>query len=239
MEMCAIKKKGFTLVELSVVLVILGLIIGTLAPLMISMIKKDKTKDAKTIVKRAKDEIIGYVMTQKKLPQNIKDLGHYKDSWGNRLFLIVAADLKNTNICSKNSTNLSLLIFEPSGSGVCNKRAKVGNIAFIVGSKGPDFNRQVSSVRMKRVISLDYGCKGDFYPKDNRTRKRKRPFDDLIEYVTLNELKGSVCNLLSSHSMGSTGNGKPKPKPKPVIKHSNRNKSPLPWKNIWSKFFNH
>ncbi len=228
--MYANKKRGFTLIELSVVIVILGLIIGTLAPLMMSMIKKDKIKDAKTIVKRAKDEIIGYVISKKQLPEKITNLGHYKDPWGNRLFLMVADDLKKNDICAKNSTKLSFWLFGPSGA--CNNKEKIKNIAFIIGSKGPDFNRQVS--RRKRtnkkwiVKGLDYGCKGDFYPKDG---KKKNVFDDIIEYVTLNELKGSVCKLLSGHGTGgssSSGNSKQKPKPKMVISPKNRQQLSFP-----------
>ena len=197
MKVHAHKKRGFTLIELSVVLVILGLIVGTLAPLMMSMMKRDKIKNAKEVVSRAKDEIIGFAMTNNgTLPSSVYELGHFRDPWGQELYLIVAQDLQTTsnngtNACNATSTSLSLLIYEHSSTGTCNNSTTINNIAFIIGSKGPNFNRQAGPVVGNSVISFDYGCIGDQFPNDGTSQSF---FDDITEYVTLNELKGKVCN---------------------------------------------
>ncbi len=190
-------RKGFTLVEIAVVLVILGLIIGTLAPLMVSLVKKDKIKSATDTVKRARDEIIGYVMTNKKLPDSINKLGHNKDPWHNELFLIIANNLINKDICSIDNTQLNIVKLVPSTNGRCKNRNIITNVACIIGSKGANFNRQISAPNRNRVIVMDYACWGDFFKAD--LMRFKDNFDDIYEFITLNELKGKICQGSSSN----------------------------------------
>ncbi len=193
------KGQGFTLVEIAVVLVIVGLIVGTLAPLMMSMIKKDKLKNGRDTVQRARDEIIGYTMINNgKLPSSINALSHRLDPWGNPIFLIVDPNLPNRDICSVNlgdSDLLSIIFYQASGGGVCSNSNILNNIVCIIGSKGPDYNRQISGLAShNRVGILDYGCQNDLFPADNAGLSSNRPFDDIYEYISLSEIKSRVCS---------------------------------------------
>ncbi len=199
------KSQGFTLVEIAIVLVIVGLIIGTLAPLMISMIKKDKLKGGREVVQRARDEIIGYTMIHGgKLPASTSDLSHTKDPWGNSIFLIIAPGLSTTDVCSVNATSLSLILYQATGGGACSTGSVISNIVGIVASKGPDYNRQISTLNPSNQVGiLDYGCMGDLYPADNSGVTSDRPFDDIYEFISLDEIKGRVCPPPSSNATSS------------------------------------
>ncbi len=201
-------KKGFTLVEIAIVLVILGLIIGTLAPLMMSMIKRDKLKSGRQTVQRARDEIIGYAMINGGRLPVLSNLAHRQDPWGNQLFLITAPALSSsTSVCSVNASTtpmMSVILYGASGGGSCSTGNIVSNVACIVASKGPDYNRQISAISGGRVGILDYGCSGDLYPADNAGVPSNRPFDDVYEYLSLEELKARVCQP-SSNSTSSSG----------------------------------
>ncbi len=198
-------KKGFTLVEIAIVLVIVGLIIGTLAPLMMSMIKRDKLKSGRQTVQRARDEIIGYAMINGGRLPALTSLAHRQDPWWNQLFLITAPALSSsTSVCSVNATNMSVILYGGSGGGACSTGNIVSNVACIVASKGPDYNRQISAISGGQVGILDYGCSGDLFPADNAGVPSNRPFDDVYEYLSLEELKARVCQP-SSNSTSSSG----------------------------------
>ncbi len=197
---CASKGQGFTLVEIAVVLVIVGLIVGTLAPLMMSMIKRDKLKSGREVIQRARDEVIGYAMINGGLlPGNISAISHNRDPWGNDIFLIIAPGLSSTDVCSVNATSLAVILYDASSG--CSTGSIKANIACIIGSKGPDYNRQISDPNSSNQVGiLDYGCTGDLYPADNGGSPSNRPFDDIYEYLSLSEVKARVCPPPSSNS---------------------------------------
>ncbi len=188
------KSRGFTLVEIAIVLVILGLILGTLAPLMVGLIKKDKLEDGRQTVQRARDEIIGYAMINSgRLPANISAISHNIDPWDEQLILISAPGLSSSSVCSTNSTSLSIIIYRAAGAGTCASGSLKQDMAFVILSKGPDYNRQISAPSSGRVAILDYGCTGDLYLADNNGVGSNRPFDDIYDYVSLQELKARLC----------------------------------------------
>jgi len=191
-------KSGFTLIEIAVVLVILGLIVGTLTPMMVAMIKKDKLKEGRDLVKIARDEVIGHAMINKKLPASVNDIGHSRDPWQNDLFLITAPNLAGQDICSwvsagNNETGLALLSCTDS---TCASYTKKGNIAFIVGSKAENYNRQTDNGWVNRdgdqadndVLVYDYGTQVDNYSDASDPNRGADNFDDILQFVTLNEL---------------------------------------------------
>jgi len=188
------KSRGFTLVEIAIVLVIVGLILGTLAPLMVGLIKKDKLEDGRQTVQRARDEIIGYAMINSgRLPANISAISHNVDPWDEQLILITAPGLSSSSVCSANSTSLGIIIYRAAGGGACSSGSLKQDVAFVILSKGPDYNRQISAPASGRVAILDYGCTGDLYLADNNGVGSNRPFDDIYDYVSLQELKARLC----------------------------------------------
>ena len=61
-------RKGFTLVELAIVLVVLGLIIGLGMPLFGLLVKQNKITETKTIVKEDKVALVGFIQIHGRLP---------------------------------------------------------------------------------------------------------------------------------------------------------------------------
>lgn len=194
---------GFTLVEIAVVLVIVGLILGTLAPAMMAIIKKDKLKAGRQVVQLARDEVVGYAMINGGRLPALSNIAHRTDPWGSQLFLINAPSLAGTDVCSVNATGMSLIIYSPTGGGgSCTTGSTVQDIASVLGSKGPDYNRQISALTSGQVGILDYGCTGDLYPADNGPASANRPFDDIYEYISLGELKARLCQPASNSTAG-------------------------------------
>ena len=187
-------KKGFTLVEIAIVLVILGLIIGTLAPLMMSMIKRDKLKSGRQTVQRARDEIIGYAMINGGRLPALSNLAHRQDPWGNQLFLKCALP-PSTVVCNATSTNM-VIIPHVLSNDACSPGKKF-LVACIVASNGPNYRPQIVIHKLNKLFQVkifDYGC----------IDKAGVPFDDVYEYLSLEELKARVCQP-SSNSTSSSG----------------------------------
>jgi prepilin-type N-terminal cleavage/methylation domain-containing protein len=199
---------GFTLVEMAVVVIIVGIVVASIVPRMFTKIQKDKIKEGKQIVRAARDEILGLAIMNatdvdaqmRYLPLNStnaageytapEDVVHRLDPWGNELLYYVAynatdATLANENstICKfSNSTNATTM-------GVVTFNGKhQDNVAFIVVSKGPNFHEDLTfnSTTFKKVGKDGYSEYADdgSVPVDATLE-----FDDIVEFVTLDYLK--------------------------------------------------
>lgn len=183
------KQKGLTLVEVAIVLVILGLLIGLGASLIGPLTKRAKIQEAREIVRQAKEAFIGYAITRGYLPeestyntttpiQAFQDVGtRGYDPWGKPLRYIVADEIKggSKNICSISSTTLS----------ITDKGTHPSNIAFVIISGGANYNIQTQNT----IYEIDTPDIDDFtvdiYRKEN--------YDDIVEYVSLFELISKRC----------------------------------------------
>ncbi len=188
-----LKQKGFTLIELAIVLVIIGLLLGMGAKLVGILTKRAKYNDAKEIVNSAVESIINFAILNKRLPtltefKNV--VPRPQDSWNKDLIYFVDATLTNTpNLCGIRRTNLIIFLCHDSS---CANRETISNVAFMVASGGLNFNVQTGNVTTgcpagyQCIGVYDYGIeKVDNYPSDiNRPEK----YDDITKWVTLNEL---------------------------------------------------
>ena len=192
------KSRGFTLIEMAVILVILGLIAGSVLPLLETVIKKDKISETKSIVKTARDELVGYILLNKKLPADqsafLSQIGHTVDAWQQNLFYIPTWDSNATiNLCSMNSTKFSVC-----RNGNCSA-SKIPNILFLVGSKGGNLNRQTESPANRDADTTDgevriynYSVKVDGYSSGSDPNRPQDNYDDMVEFVQLNEIKSKL-----------------------------------------------
>ncbi|MGM0611443.1 MAG: type II secretion system protein, partial [Thermodesulfobacteriota bacterium] len=181
-----IEKKGFTLIEMAIVLVVIGLIVGTIVPLLVTQTETAKLKQGKEKLRAIRDEVIGYAYQHnKRLPDlaEFENLGHSRDLWGDDYFFYrVASDLTTMNICdAKDNSTMDLRL--PDGDK---------KVAFVVSSKGPNFVQQIN----------DNGSMVKVYPVGSDVNNRE--FDDLYEYVTLGHLQSKLC---SSADNGDSGDG--------------------------------
>ncbi len=202
---------GFTLIELSIVLVILGLIIGTLAPLFVTLTKKSKMSDGREAVLTARDEVKGEIIRTRVLPVNLTSIGHTTDPWQNPLVYIPAPNLAGQDLCTwlaggTNQTGLAVCLDGNCATG------KKSNIAFIIASNSHNFNRQLEipvnrdgngSDREVRLYS--YGTPTDLYTDATDPNRPTDQFDDIIQYVSVAELVQSIsCSVSINNQSGQT-----------------------------------
>jgi len=205
------KKKGFTLIELSIVLVILGLIVATITPLFVTLSKKNKLSEGKRVVATARDEIKGEILRTRTVPSDLGNIGHSVDPWRNGLVYIPAPGLVGRDICSWlgggiGQTGLSVCL-----DGDCTSSRK-GNVAFIIASIGPNFNRQLEAAANRegdksgRAVRLyGYGVTVDQYTVSPDPNRGTDQFDDIVEFVTLAEMIGKMsCSVGVVNDSGQT-----------------------------------
>jgi len=81
-------KKGLTLIELAVVLVIIGIILGIGVSIIAILVKQAKQKDTKKIVHTICETVKAYAITNKTLPSDINSLGvKTTDPYGNDIVI--------------------------------------------------------------------------------------------------------------------------------------------------------
>ena len=193
------KKNGFTLIELAIVLMIIGLVVGGGFKLLKSQREKEKLKEAKEYVKTAKANLVGFAMKNFYLP----DWGTFKESLSpinspdlNKSFFYFPSDDlvpldpndPDVNICSFDSTSLKIQVYNDT-----NLVRTIDNVAFVVAAQGPNGNIQTNAqfdntnsiwivktyiANSKRVDNngYDYINQVDFY-------------DDVVDYEKLESLQ--------------------------------------------------
>jgi prepilin-type N-terminal cleavage/methylation domain-containing protein len=119
-------KKGFTLIELAIVLVIIGLLIGVGVSLLPGLLSQQKYTQNQSLLNQNYNALIGYIMANGKAPlassntngtaqsQNIGYLpyttigGLQKDAYGNTFYYSVNNRTLNISINGANPTSMSL-----------------------------------------------------------------------------------------------------------------------------------
>jgi len=200
-------REGFSLIELSIVLAILGLIVGTITPLIISITKRNKLTSGRQVVETARDEIKGDFVQTRVIASDLSSIGHTIDPWKNDLVYIPAPNLTGKDLCTwlaggSDQTGLSVCL-----DGDCTNDKKE-NIAFVVASIGHNFNRQMEDATNRDSNSDDrevrihnYGTEIDNYTTDfNRATDQ---FDDIVQYVSVDELTQMVsCSVIIENQTG-------------------------------------
>ena len=207
--MKSINRQGFTLIELSIVLVILGLIIGTVTPLIISITKKNKLTGGRQVVETARDELKGDFVQNRVLANDLSSIGHTIDPWKNDLVYIPAPNLSGQDLCTwlaggTDQTGLAVCL---EGDCASNKKE---NIAFVIASIGHNFNRQMeTAVNLdgssgdNEIRLYDYGTEIDRYTTAPDVNRATDQFDDIIQYVTVDELVQLVsCSVILGNQTG-------------------------------------
>jgi prepilin-type N-terminal cleavage/methylation domain-containing protein len=201
------KERGLTLIELAVVLIVLGILLGVGAGIVGALIKRVKYNESKEIVNAAVDGIVGYATSSGRLPANDTELRQavrsLKDSYGKKLMYIYDQDLTASSpygLCGLTSTNLTVRVCEDATCGTVIQT--VNNVAFLVISGNGNYNIQTWNSSLSVVSSADvivarasnpttinvyeFGTNVDNYPTDIN---RVEPYDDIVMWVTLHELQ--------------------------------------------------
>jgi prepilin-type N-terminal cleavage/methylation domain-containing protein len=142
-------KRAFTLIEVAIVMVVLGLILGLGIPMMKMLMKQNKLTENRTAVHEAKEALIGYAFANGKLPKyNTGYLLPYNeigtrqaDAYGNVLTYDVNLQLTSTTNVSDFCQKVQQLLQQDATVAGSAGRPKIDShsVAFVVISKGNDY----------------------------------------------------------------------------------------------------
>ncbi len=185
------KERGLTLIELAIVLIVLGILLGIGAGIIGILIKRVKYNESKEIVNAAVEGIIGYVISTGKLPTDTELSSTVRttfDSYNKPLAYVYDESLTTSNICSMNSTNITVKVCPDA---TCSSPTQtLSNIAFVVISGDGNYNNQTAGTQgvssSTEIRVYEFGVVVDNYSGD---MNRPEPYDDIVKWVSLNELK--------------------------------------------------
>jgi len=181
------KNYGLTLIEVAIVLVILGLLIGLGAGLIGILIKRTKLVDTREVVKQAREAVFGYVVKYGYLPATLDETGARRlDAWGKELRYYPANELLGSTkyICAVNTTSYSLRECVDTQCSTYNTKS---NIAFIVYSTGEDADGNCTGTASPFYIreqGMPYTSPCTYNPTNPQYY-----YDDVVAYVSLDEIR--------------------------------------------------
>ena len=163
---------GFTLVELGIVLVIIGLISYLVYPVIIDFTKKEKESAGKSDLEALKKDIMGYAITKSGSLPNATAFTGLTDPWGNEF--VYYPDIAAVVCGTTNGTAMKVTLED----GV----NEVLDVTFFLSSHGPNHQKQVDDSDLTNIRIYD--------PSDVVGGEK---YDDIAEYVTLYQLAAVLC----------------------------------------------
>ena len=216
------RTKGFTLIEMAVVLVIVGIVISIIATVLPSLIKSAKIKKTRAIMDKVDYAIEGYITANGKLPyadsdgDGVGDSGTYfgllpfrdlglssgDDSWTNQMEYGVYSDLTTTNL-----TNFCNVLQSAATSPLdttklhINQSGTLTNMAYVIVSGG--------AKDIDGSNGFFDGRNGDNNAEyDDPARVIDTTYDDLMLARSFNEVSGAQrCSGGSGGGGGGGGSG--------------------------------
>lgn len=227
------RTRGFTLIELAIVLVIVTILIGGLAVPLSAQIQARRIAETKQTLHEAREALIGYAMTntnasgQSYLPcpnrngdgkEGLRELGDKcvetegylpwvtlgtaaQDAWGNRLLYSVTENfakkntgLQNTDLGDRQICSTSSNTDPPNDCAALKYVA--GNVPVVILSHGPNgwgaHSINDTNLAPPPTTSTDEreNTNGD---KKFVSRAPSDDFDDLVTWISANQLRGRIC----------------------------------------------
>ncbi len=178
--------KGFTLIELAIVLVIMGLLVGMGAGLVGPLTKRAKVYETKEIMNAAVESVVSFGASSNSLPDAAEFTSTVRtpnDTWTRPLNYIFDSNLTG-GICGRRSTNITVNICPDAG---CSSPQAINDVAFIILSSGENYNNQTEGDPTATTINVyTQGVDIDNYATD---MSRTEPYDDIVKWITLGELR--------------------------------------------------
>lgn len=206
------KNKGFTVIELAIVIIIIGLIIGIGAGMIGPLTKKIKRDETKEIINADVESLIGFASSIRRLPtvaEFSNSVRNPNDSFSKPLYYIVEPNLTaipsgtSDAICGRRTTSYTIC-----RDAACTAATNIQNAAFIVASGADNSNLQ-TGILSGGVCPTGQTCvriyETDTPNIDECTTAvncpnypaallidRPEAYDDLVKWVTLSELRTKV-----------------------------------------------
>ena len=208
------KRKGFTLIEVAIVLVILGLIIGLGIPMLRMLVKQNKLTQDRTLVKEAKEALIGYAFAHGGFPAPVNKNGYRtlpasklgvpsRDAEGQSIIY----DVNDTLTDDATGGNLTTFCNNVKSAISSNQKPQIQysdgtkkSVAFVVISRGSNYklddlnNNAAKSTGGTRIYDSD----DHPYSKD---------YDDIVVSYSLEELNKWCLQNSGGSSGGVSGGG--------------------------------
>lgn len=181
--------KGFTLIELAIVLVIVGMLVGMGAGLMGPLTKRAKIYETKEIINAAVESIIGDAASTNRITTTSEFssiVRTHRDSWTKDLYYIPDANLDDLNaggVCGRKTTGITV---RDCVDAACTSYQDIQNVAFVVISGSENYNIQTDNI-IGRVTVYEIGTATvDDYATD---MNRPETYDDIVKWIKLDELR--------------------------------------------------
>ncbi|MBF0328015.1 MAG: prepilin-type N-terminal cleavage/methylation domain-containing protein [Nitrospirae bacterium] len=195
--------KGFTLIELSMVLIIIGIILGLGLGVLGPTLKGAKVKQAEGYIDSAIESVVSFGMTTKRLPSTGAEftslIRNPNDPWGNSLYYIYDNDTATAGsggICGRRTTSVTLQI-----NDVIKGNRTITDVAFIIFSSGANFNIQTGTptgwgtqdvrAASPQTVTI-YSPLENPNTTVNGSAGSADPYDDIVKWVTLSELRTQI-----------------------------------------------
>ena len=200
------KSGGLTLIELAIVLVVIGILLGLGAGLISVLIKRLKYNESKEIVDAGVHAIIGYSVSTGRLPSSANltsVLRTTKDSYGKDLAYVYDDSLANTtltSLCGLTSTKLTVRVCDDPS---CTSSTDISNVAFILISGNGNYNNQthgtLNVTNPTTVTIYPFGTQVDnFQVPGDDDPDRVEGYDDIVKWVALHEIQSAQgCETLT------------------------------------------
>ncbi len=178
---------GFTLVELAIVMVISGLLIGMGMRIIGPLTKRAKRAEIRETINAARESILGYTLANRVLPQTLAQAGaRDKDAYNNPIYYVFPSGLTSGSICTVLNTGLQLDLCPDS---TCSSPiSSYQDVAVLLVSKGGNYNLQtdISGSPSIKIYQAGTSPIDDYATNDPN---RAEEYDDIYSFVSLNELK--------------------------------------------------
>ncbi len=195
-------KKGFTLLELAIVLLILGILIGLGAGVATILIKRAKFAENKEIMEANLSAIKSYISANSTLPTDTSALAYTIDAYGKNIIYVYSANLGNS-VCGYSGTNITLNL--GCTDHTCTSPSQVvTDVAFLIISGGANHNIQTVNTANPDIVQqtadpytyrVDAPVTINIYAPFTQNVDdfhddfyRPDPYDDIVKWVTIHEL---------------------------------------------------